>query len=268
MSLLTGVSAFSGVIFLGALVVIAVIAMLVLLGIWTYRDARLKGMNAALWTAIVMLVPSCIGLILYLIVRMDAKVVTCSNCGAEVNAREQFCSGCGQALVPVKEISEEREQTMRSQKKVLIGFFSSMAAVVAMVIFMIALSAIAFVNTGARIAEKATDPETWKTVEGVLGDLDGVIGDVDGLLKDGELHISVDDGQVRIQGKDGKDLISVEEDGDNVSVDLDMKDLKEVLDKYGIEYDDTMEEKDLEKMLEDAFEGKDKKKDTEEAEVR
>ena len=100
-----------------------------------------------------------------------------------------------------------------------------------------------------------------------LGDSDGVIGD-DGLLADGELHISVDDWTGADPGKDGKDLISVEEDGDNVSVDHDMKDLKEVLDKYGIEYDDTMEEKDLEKMLEDAFEGKDKKKDTEEAEVR
>lgn len=268
MSLLSGVHYLSGVIILGALVSIAVLAMVVLLGIWTYRDAKLKGLNPILWTAVVLLVPGYIGLILYLIVRTDAKVVTCSACGAEVNGKEQFCSNCGQTLVPVTEISPEREQTMRSQKKIVIGFFSSMAAVVVMVIFMVAFSAIAFVNTGARIVEKVSEPETWKAVEGVLGEVDGALGNLDDLLDEGELHIDVDDGQVRIQGKDGKDLISVDEDGDSVSVDLDLKDLRDVLDKYGIKYDDTLDEEELEKQIEDALEGKTSKKITEEADIR
>jgi len=42
---------------------IATITMIILLGIWTYKDAENKGMIPLLWTAIVVLVPSFIGLI-------------------------------------------------------------------------------------------------------------------------------------------------------------------------------------------------------------
>ena len=55
-------------ILMGALVAIAAIALMILLGVWTYRDAQNKGMNGILWTAVVILVPSCIGLIIYVIV--------------------------------------------------------------------------------------------------------------------------------------------------------------------------------------------------------
>ena len=52
------------------LILISVIVLLpILVGIYVFRDAKSRGMNAAMWTLIAILVPSLIGFIIYLLVR-------------------------------------------------------------------------------------------------------------------------------------------------------------------------------------------------------
>lgn len=236
------VSFFSIAIILTALVVIAMIVLMVLLGVWTYRDAVSKGMNGVLWTAVVLLVPGFIGLIIYLIVRMESGKVTCSNCNAEVNGKNRYCSNCGQALVPVVEISLEKEAMRNSQKKILIGIFSTLAGIVVMVIFIVAFLIIGGIRTAGHIVNGLMKEDTWNVLEDTFGDLDA-------LFDEDEVHVSIDGNNVRIQGKDGKDLISVNEDGDSVYINLDMKELRSILDKYGIKYDEDLSEEELERML-------------------
>ncbi|MCM1159458.1 MAG: hypothetical protein NC300_12095 [Bacteroidales bacterium] len=236
-------------IFLGALIVIAVIAMSILLGIWTYRDAQSKGMNGVLWTAAVLLVPSCIGLIIYLIVRMDNNKVTCSKCHTAVNAKNRYCSNCGMELVPVMDSSGSEETFKKSQRNILIGFFASLAAIIILSVFMIA-----FLIMGALKVAKDTvkwvsrlDAIQW---EDTLADtLEDALGDIDILFDEDEIHVSINEDGVTLTGKDGKQLVHVDEDGDSVDVDLNMKEIKDLLDKYHIHYDENFDENELEREI-------------------
>lgn len=229
-------------IFLGALISIASIALIVLLGAWTYRDAQNKGMNGILWTAIVLLVPSCIGLIIYLIVRMDNKKVTCSNCNQSVNGKDKFCSNCGVELVPVVDVSEDAEGFQKSQRKILIGFFSTLAAIVIMAIFMVA----ALIAGTLKIAGDAV---TWisnlDTTEWI-DTMEDAFGDLDVLFDEDEIHVSVEGNEVNITDKDGNHLVHI--DGSQ-SVDVNLKGIKKILDEYGVEYDEDMDEEELEEEI-------------------
>ena len=51
------------------------IAIPAAIGIYVYRDAKRRGMNAALWTLIALLAPSLVGFIIYLIVRGNYSAV-------------------------------------------------------------------------------------------------------------------------------------------------------------------------------------------------
>lgn len=229
-------------IFLGALISIASIALIVLLGAWTYRDAQNKGMNGILWTAVVLLVPSCIGLIIYLIVRMDNKKVICSNCNQSVNGKDKFCSNCGVELVPVVDMSEDAEGFKKSQRKLLIGFFSTLAAIVIMSIFMVA-----FIIAGA--LKLAGDAVTWisnlDTTEWI-DTMEDVLGDLDVLFDEDAIHVSVHDNEVNITDKDGNNLVHI--DG-NQSVDVNIQEIKELLDEYGVKYDEDIDEEELEEEI-------------------
>lgn len=230
-------------IFLGALIVIASIALTVLLGVWTYRDAQNKGMNGILWTAVVILVPSCIGLIIYLIVRMDNNKVTCSNCNTAVNGKNKFCSNCGVELVPVIDLSDNEEAFKKSQRNILIGFFSTLAAIIVLGIFMVACLIAGTLKVAGDTVRWISDLDVveWEdTLEDALGDLD-VLFDED------EIHINVTGDEVTITDKNGKQLVHV--DGSEESVDVDLKDIKVLLDKYNIEYDDTVSEEEIEEEI-------------------
>ncbi|MDE6759545.1 MAG: zinc ribbon domain-containing protein [Lachnospiraceae bacterium] len=230
-------------VFLGALIAIAVLALTVLLGIWTYRDAENKGMIGVLWTAVVILVPSFIGLIIYLIVRMDHNKVTCSNCNMSVDAKNRYCSNCGVELVPVVDASKNEEEFRKSQRNILIGFFSTIGAVVILGIFMIA-----FLITGAlKVAE-----DTVKWVSGLdaieWGEtLEDALGNLDLLFDEDEIHVAVEGDEVTITDRYGNKLVHV--DGSENTVDIDLKDIKILLDKYHIKYDDSLSEKELEQEI-------------------
>jgi len=90
--------ALAGVITAGALVLSCLLFMLG----YVYRDAKRRGMNAALWTLLVLILSGgyfFIGLIIYLLVR-EPLPYTCPQCAATVNARFNFCPNCKYNLHP------------------------------------------------------------------------------------------------------------------------------------------------------------------------
>ena len=70
--------------------------------IWVYRDAEKRGMNGVLW-ALLVLIGSIIGLLIYLIIRSDSVPLpptnqasqSCPQCSQPVGANFTYCSHCG-----------------------------------------------------------------------------------------------------------------------------------------------------------------------------
>jgi len=81
---------------------------------YVYRDAKRRGMNAGLWTLLVLILSPAyllIGLIIYLLVR-EPLPYTCPQCAAIVNARFNFCPNCRYNLHPAcptcqREVSDD-----------------------------------------------------------------------------------------------------------------------------------------------------------------
>lgn len=233
-------------IFVGVLIPIAAIAMTILLAVWIYRDATHKGMNGILWTLVVLLVPSFIGLIVYLCVRYDAKKVTCSKCLQQVNGNSKFCSNCGQELVPVVEVSDEDVNFKRSQRNILIGFFVSFGVMIVSTLLMAA-----FVLTGL-VGLVDTAANTVSEISRVVSDdsLD-ILTDLDALLGEEGIRIHVDGDKVYIRDEQGNDLVYV--DSDEEIVDVDFASIKKLMDKYGIDYDGSMTDEEVEQAIEDVL---------------
>ena len=76
----------------------AIFAVPVLMGVYVYRDATRRGMNAALWTLIAILAPTFIGFIIYLIVRGNYSDLSCPACAAPVTEQYVVCPKCGTKL--------------------------------------------------------------------------------------------------------------------------------------------------------------------------
>lgn len=91
------IAAFSAVVVLAAVIVIAV---LLIIGTYVYRDARRRGMNAALWTLVAAAAPALIGLIVYLLVRGNYSDLRCPQCDAPVKEQFVVCPRCGAKLRP------------------------------------------------------------------------------------------------------------------------------------------------------------------------
>mgnify|MGYP000991466950 CR=1 FL=1 len=70
----------------------------VLIGVYVYRDAKRRGMNAALWTLVAVLAPALVGFIIYLLVRSGYSDLECPSCGAEVTEQFTVCPKCGTRL--------------------------------------------------------------------------------------------------------------------------------------------------------------------------
>lgn len=80
------------------IMMIALIAIPILIGIYVYRDAKRRAMNAALWTLIALLAPGFIGLIIYLIVRSEVSDFNCPQCGRQILESFSVCPYCGAML--------------------------------------------------------------------------------------------------------------------------------------------------------------------------
>lgn len=70
----------------------------VLIGVYVYRDASIRGMNAALWTLVAVLAPALIGFIIYLLVRGGYSDLKCPGCNAAVTEQYIICPKCGAKL--------------------------------------------------------------------------------------------------------------------------------------------------------------------------
>ncbi|MDR0897922.1 MAG: zinc ribbon domain-containing protein [Oscillospiraceae bacterium] len=74
----------------------ALVLMLpILMGVYVYRDAKARRMDAVLWTLVAVLVPSFIGLIIYLVIRGNHTNLNCPNCNQPVSADYALCPHCG-----------------------------------------------------------------------------------------------------------------------------------------------------------------------------
>jgi RNA polymerase subunit RPABC4/transcription elongation factor Spt4 len=80
----------------------ALFAAILFLTAYVYRDARRRGMNAALWTfLVIVLFPAYlfIGFVIYFLVR-EPLPFHCPQCGSMVSARFNYCPGCKYNLHP------------------------------------------------------------------------------------------------------------------------------------------------------------------------
>jgi len=82
------------------MLMIIVVMLPLLIGIYVYRDAKRRGMNAALWTLIAILAPSLIGFIIYLLVRGNYSNLKCPRCNTTVTDQYVVCPKCGAKLKP------------------------------------------------------------------------------------------------------------------------------------------------------------------------
>ena len=82
------------------ILMIIVVLLPILIGIYVYRDAKRRGMNAALWTVIAVLAPSLIGFIIYLLVRGNYSNLKCPCCNTTVTEQYVVCPKCGAKLRP------------------------------------------------------------------------------------------------------------------------------------------------------------------------
>ena len=78
--------------------IVVIILIPVLIGVYVYRDATRRGMNAALWTLIAVLAPTLIGFIIYLLARGNYSDLKCPACAATVDEQYVVCPRCGTKL--------------------------------------------------------------------------------------------------------------------------------------------------------------------------
>lgn len=245
-------SMFAGGIFLGGIVAIASITMVILLGIWTYKDAENKGMIPLLWTAVVVLVPSFIGLIVYLIVRTDNSKVVCSNCKTRVNSNIKFCSNCGYELSPAQEDAEQQAAFKSGQKKLLIGIFSALAVNIICGVMMVVFFIIGGLHMAERVVDwtgRAIDWTNEIDIDDLSEDITDALSEFDRALGDEDINISIKDDQVIITNDDGEEIIHI--DGDSEEVNINGKEIRKYMKDRGLDIDDSsISDEDIEELKE------------------
>ena len=85
-------------LFLATLVVAVNLLIPIYIAVFVYKDAKMRGMEPILWALVAALIPSFIGLIIYLIVRSGHSAWHCARCGAPVEEQYAVCPHCGAAL--------------------------------------------------------------------------------------------------------------------------------------------------------------------------
>lgn len=90
---------FPGWLILGIVLGVVAAAWVLLIG-YINRDAGRRGMGRVLWTFIAILVPNCLGILAYFLLRKP-KLFPCPGCKNDVSPEFRFCPKCGFALAPV-----------------------------------------------------------------------------------------------------------------------------------------------------------------------
>jgi len=71
-----------------------------LLAGYIYVDAARRGMPPILWTALAVVIPNCVGFVLYFLLRKPI-LHPCPSCGRGVAPDAAFCPHCGQSQMNV-----------------------------------------------------------------------------------------------------------------------------------------------------------------------
>lgn len=98
--------------------IISIFSILISLGIWTYNDAKSRGLNPVLWTVVVILGQNLIGLILYFVIGRKEERIVCENCHTSIIKSSKYCGRCG------IQISNKQIPSVTKNKKYLVGLFS------------------------------------------------------------------------------------------------------------------------------------------------
>lgn len=101
------------------LVFLFIILAIIFMGVWTYKDASSRGLNAPLWTLVVILIPNLIGLLLYFILGRNSVSGRCPHCKSPIDKSAVYCKKCGEKVDAVSPIKD------KSTKKYLICFVAS-----------------------------------------------------------------------------------------------------------------------------------------------
>ncbi|GAA0123593.1 MAG: hypothetical protein KID00_09940 [Clostridium argentinense] len=99
-----------------------VILSLVFLGIWTYKDAKSRGLDGRMWTAIVILIPNLIGLLIYFLVGRNQVYIECDKCKRKIQQNSRYCMNCGNEVTNIYNNYSSVER--KSIKKYMVGFIS------------------------------------------------------------------------------------------------------------------------------------------------
>jgi len=82
------------------IIMAALICIPFIVGVYVYRDAKRRNMNALLWALVAALAPTLIGVIVYLLVRSNYSDLKCPLCDAAVTEQYVVCPKCGAKLRP------------------------------------------------------------------------------------------------------------------------------------------------------------------------
>ena len=99
----------------GAVLLLLIFAMAGL-GIWVYRDAKSRGLDAAVWTLLAVLIPNFIGVLLYFMIGRKQEKVICPSCQKRTEKGKPHCFNCG-GLLP----SEQSDLKPISKKPLMIA---------------------------------------------------------------------------------------------------------------------------------------------------
>ncbi len=88
----------TGVSVIAVLILVLALGIVIALGVYVWQDAGRRGMNQVLWTLVVLLVPYCIGVIIYLLARSNRGDYQCPQCGQTVELQFARCPNCGATL--------------------------------------------------------------------------------------------------------------------------------------------------------------------------
>jgi RNA polymerase subunit RPABC4/transcription elongation factor Spt4 len=83
---------------IGIVAGVVMAAMILLIG-YVYADAKRRGMNAVLWTLLVILLPKLLGFVVYFMLRKPL-LAPCPNCRWPIGSEFAYCPKCGFALAP------------------------------------------------------------------------------------------------------------------------------------------------------------------------
>ena len=81
-------------------VLVALLTIPVMIGVYVYRDAKRRGMNAMAWTLIAVAAPVLIGFIIYLLIRGNYSDLQCPQCTEPITEQYTVCPHCGAKLRP------------------------------------------------------------------------------------------------------------------------------------------------------------------------